>query len=150
MQGLHSLRDRVLGTVSNATDSVSDGTGNALDAITSTPDSLRSQTQGSPLATGAVAFGVGFLIAAVFPASQSEQNAAQALLDKAEPVKDELISAGHDIANELKGPAQDALGEVKATASDGKQAVVDTAHDTVDSTKHTAQDAAASVKDAAS
>jgi len=150
MQSLHSLRDRVMGTVSSAKDSVTDSSGNALDTITSAPDSVRSHTQGSPLAMGAVAFGVGFLVAAVFPPTQPEQDAAQALLDKAEPLKDELAAAGHDIANELKGPAQDALQDIKATAADSKQAVVDTAHDSVHTTQDAAQDAAASVKDAAS
>lgn len=148
VQSFQSLRDRVMGTLSNATDSVSDSTGSAVDAISSTPDAMRAQTQGSPLATGAIAFGVGFLIAAVFPPSHAEQQAAQSLLDKAEPVKDELLATGHDVASELKDSARTALEEVKDTAVDSKQAVVDTAHDKVEATKDTAAAAADSVKDA--
>ena len=148
VQGLQSLRDRVMGTVSNAKDGISDGTGSAVDTITSTPDTVRAQTQGSPLAAGGIAFGVGFLIAAVFPPSQSEQQAAQSLLEKAEPVKDELLAAGQDVASELKDSARTALDEVKGTAADAKQAVADTAHDNLQETKNTAQVAAGSVKDA--
>ena len=148
VQGIQSLRDRVMGTVSDAKDGISDGAGSAVDTITSTPDTVRAQTQGSPLATGAIAFGVGFLIAAVFPPSRSEQRAAQTLLENAQPVKDELLAAGQDVASELKDSARTALEEVKDTAADAKQAVADTAHDNVEATKETAQAAAGSVKDA--
>jgi ElaB/YqjD/DUF883 family membrane-anchored ribosome-binding protein len=150
MQGLHSLRDRVMGTVSNAKDGISGGGEAALDTITSTPDAVRSQTQGSPLAAGAIAFGIGFLVAAVFPPTRSEQQAAQTLLDKAEPVKDELVAAGHDVAGELTDSARTALHEVKDAVVDGKQAVADTAQDRLAATKDTAQAAAGSVSDAMS
>jgi ElaB/YqjD/DUF883 family membrane-anchored ribosome-binding protein len=148
VQSFQSLRDRLMGTVSSAKDGLSDGAGSAVDTITSTPDAVRAQTQGSPLATGAIAFGVGFLIAAVLPPSQPEQDAAQGLLDKAEPLKDELLAAGHDAADELKDSARAALDEVKDTAADSKQAIADTAHERIDATKDTATAAADSVKDA--
>ena len=148
VQSFQSLRDRLMGTVSSAKDGLSDSTGSAVDTLTSTPDAVRAQTQGSPLATGAVAFGVGFLIAAVFPPSQAEQQAAQSLLDKAEPVKDELVAAGQDVADELKDSARAALDEVKDTAVAGKEAVADTAHEQVEATKDTAVTAAGSVTDA--
>ncbi len=148
VQGFQCLKDRVMGTVSSAKDGVTDGAGSAFDTISSTPDSVRSQTQGSPLAMGAIAFGVGFLAAAMFPPSRSEQQAAQTLLDNADPVKDELLAAGNDVASGLKESAQSAIGEVKDAVVEGQQAVADTAHDKIDATKDTAQDAAGSVKDA--
>ena len=110
---------------------------------------MRQQTQGSPLVAGAIAFGVGFLVAAILPPSQPEQRAAEGLLDKAEPLKDELASAGREVADGVKGVAQDAVQEVKATATDSKQAVTDTVHDSVDATKSTTQDAISAVKDEA-
>jgi len=148
VQSVQSLRDRLMGTVSSVTDGVSTGTGTAVDALTSTPDAVRSQTQGSPLATGAIAFGVGFLIAAIIPPSQPEQQAAQQLLDKAEPLKNELVAAGQDVAGELKDSARTALDDVKDTAAEAKQAVTDTAHDKVAETKDSARSAADSVRDA--
>ena len=77
VQGIQSLRDRVMGSASDATDSVSDATGSAVDTIKDAPDAVRHQTQGSPVAAGAIAFGVGFLIAAIFPPSQPEQQVAR-------------------------------------------------------------------------
>jgi ElaB/YqjD/DUF883 family membrane-anchored ribosome-binding protein len=148
VQSFQSLRDRLMGTVSSAKDGLSDSTGSAVDTLTSTPDAVRAQTQGSPLAAGAIAFGVGFLIAAVFPPSQAEQQAAQSLLDKAEPLKDDLVAAGQDVADDFKDSARAALDEVKDTAVAGKEAVADTAHEQVEATKDTAVTAAASVTDA--
>lgn len=146
VQGIQSLRDRVMGSASDATDSIHNATGSAVDTIKDAPDAVRHQTQGSPVAAGAIAFGVGFLIAAIFPPSQPEQQVAHDLMDKAEPLKDELASAGREVAEQVKGAAQDAVEEIKSTAVDGKQAVADTVRDGVDSTTSTAHDAAASIK----
>jgi hypothetical protein len=66
------------------------------------------------------------IVEPVFPPSRSEQRAAQTLLEKAEPVKDELLAAGQDVASQLKDSARTALEEVKDTAADAKQAVADT------------------------
>jgi ElaB/YqjD/DUF883 family membrane-anchored ribosome-binding protein len=154
IQGIQSVRDRVMGSVTGARDSVADTTGSAVgsavDTVKGTPDAVRQQTQGSPVAAGAIAFGVGFLVAAVFPPSQPEQQAAQALIDKAEPLKEELTSIGSNVAEQVKGAAQEALEEVKTTAADSKQAVTATVQDGIESAKTTSQDAAASIKDQAS
>ena len=149
VQGLQGLRDRVMGSASDAKDGVSDATGSAVDTIKDAPDAVRHQTQGSPVAAGAIAFGVGFLIAAIFPPSQPEQQVAHELMGKAEPVKDELVSAGREVAQQVKGAAQDAVEEVKSTAVDSKQAVADTVRDGVDSSTSTAHDAAATIKEQA-
>jgi hypothetical protein len=54
VQSFQSLRDQLLGTVASSKDGISDSTRSAVDTITSTPDAVRAQTQGSPLATGAI------------------------------------------------------------------------------------------------
>ena len=110
---------------------------------------VRQQTQGSPVVAGAIAFGVGFLVRRDPAPSQPEQRAAEGLMDKAEPLKDELVQPGREVAEGVKGVAQDAVEEVKTTAADSKQAVADTVHDSVDATKSTTQDAADSVKQSA-
>ena len=149
IQGVQSVRDRVMGSASDARDSVAGGTSTAVDTVKEAPDMVRQQTQGSPVVAGAIAFGVGFLAAVILPASQPEQRAPKGLMDKAEPLKDELSSIGREVAEDVKGVAQDAVDEVKATAADSKQAVADTVHDGVDATKSTTQAAADSVKQSA-
>jgi ElaB/YqjD/DUF883 family membrane-anchored ribosome-binding protein len=154
IQGIQAVRDRVMGSVTGARDSIADTTGGALGSavgsVKGTPDAVRQQTQGSPLAAGGIALGVGFLVAAAFPASQPEQQAAQALMDKAEPLKDELTTIGTDVAQQVKGDAQEAVEEVKSTAANSKQSVTAVVQDGIESTKSTSQDAAASIKDQAS
>ena len=150
VQSLQSVRDRVMGTVTGATDSARDGAGSAADTITGAPDLVRNQTQGSPVAAGAIAFGIGFLIAAAFPASKPEQDVAQDLIDKAEPLTDELTSAAQAVAGQVKTAAHDAVDEVKSSAADSKQAVADTVRAGVESTTSTTRGAAHTVQEHAS
>ena len=147
VHGIQSLRDRVMGSASDAQHSVSDATGSAVETIKDAPDTVRHHTQGSPIAAGAIAFGIGFLVAAIFPPSQPEQQVAHDLMDKAEPLKGELASAGRDVAEQVKNVAQDAVEEIKSTATDSKQAVADRVRDGVDATTATTREAAASVEE---
>lgn len=149
VQGIQSVRDRVMGTASDATSSLGTTTGSAMDTVRDAPNAVRHQTQGSPVAAGAVAFGVGFLAAAIFPPSRSEQHAVQGLMDKAEPLKDELTAAAKDVAQNVKGAAQDAVEDVKSVAADSKQAVTESVREGVDSTTSSTRQAADTVKNEA-
>jgi ElaB/YqjD/DUF883 family membrane-anchored ribosome-binding protein len=149
VHGVQAVRDRIMGSASDARDTVADATGSAVDTMKDTPDIVRHQTQGSPVAAGAIAFGIGFLVAAILPPSQPEQRAAEGLMDKADPLKDELASVGRNVAEGVKGAAHDAIEEVKGTATESKQAVTDTVDDAITATKSTTEDAAASIKDQA-
>ena len=146
VHGVQSIRDRVMGTAADARDGVAGSAGSAVDTVKETPELVRQQTQGSPLAAGAIAFGVGFLVAAILPASAPEQRAAEGLLDSVEPLKDELASAGREVVGGVRDVAEEAVHEVKTTATDGTQAVADTVRDSVDTTKTTTQDAISTVK----
>jgi gas vesicle protein len=153
INGLQSVRERVMGTasdtgsaVADAAGGVADTAGDAVDTLRETPDTVRRQTQGNPLAAGAIAIGVGVLLASIFPATDKEQRAAQQLMDKAEPLKDELKQAGQEMAEHLKEPARDAVQQVKETATTGTEAVADTARDAVSTTSETARDAAENIR----
>lgn len=144
--GLQSVRERVMGTASDTGQAIGDTAGGAVDTIKGTPDTVRQQAQGNPLAAGAVAFGFGVLLASIFPASEKEKQAAEQLMDKAQPLKDELKSTGQEMAEHLKEPAREAMEQVKEAAAEGKQAVTDTTKDAADTTKQTARDAADTVR----
>ena len=77
VQSVQSLRDRVMGSAADARDGMADSTSTAVDTVKGAPDVVRQQTQGSPVAAGAIAFGVGFLVAALLPPSEPEQRAAE-------------------------------------------------------------------------
>jgi ElaB/YqjD/DUF883 family membrane-anchored ribosome-binding protein len=132
--GLQNARDRVMGTASDAGSAVGDAAGGAVETLKQTPDTVRQQAQGNPLAAGAIAVGVGVLLASIFPASDKERRAADQLIDKAEPLKEELNEAGREMAEHLKEPAREAVDQVKDAASEATQAVTDTAKEAAGTT----------------
>ena len=149
-----SMRERVMGSASDAGSSVgqtmTDAAGGVADTIKEAPETLRRQAQGSPLAAGAVAVGLGVVLASVFPATKQEQRAAGQLMDKAEPIKDELRQAGQELVEHVKEPAREAVEQVKGAVTEGAQAVSETAKDAASTTSDTARDAATNLRTEAS
>jgi len=101
------------------------------DTAGSAPSMARQKTQGNPLAAGLIAFGVGWLVSSLIPASQKEQEAATAVKDKASEHSDTLTAPIKDAAGKakenLQGPAQEAVQSVKSTATDAAASVKDEA-----------------------
>ena len=154
--GLQTVRERVMGTVSDTGSAlaetaggVADAAGGAVSTLKETPDTVRQQTQGNPLAAGAIAMGVGVLLATVFPATEKERRAADQLMDKAEPLTEELKHAGREIAEHMREPAREAVDQVKEAASEGTQAVTDTARQATDTASHDARQAMDSIRNEA-
>jgi len=123
--GFHSFKDRVMGTVSSGSDSASGAVTAVKDRVS--PDAVRQQTEGSPLGAGLVALGIGFITAAVFPATHAEETAAAVVKEKAEPITDELAAAGREVASDLKEHAAEAAEELKQSASQAASEVKSTA-----------------------
>ncbi len=96
---------------------------------------------------GGIAFGVGFLVAAAFPASEQERAVGAKVMEKVEPLQDELASTGKEMAEHLKQPALDAVNQVKDTAQDSAQSVTATATSAVHDTADEAKNAVESIKD---
>ncbi len=145
--GVKSAVDRVMGKAHDAQHSVSGAGHDATDAVRSLPDTVRTQTQGTPLVAGVVAFAAGFMVAAAFPPSEKEKAASSQLLEKVEPIKAELSHVGQEIAGHLKEPATQAVEELKGAAQDGAQSVTDVAHQSTADTKDQMHDAVDTVKD---
>ena len=151
--GMRSAKDRIMGTASDAGhavsdrvqgvgEGISDTTGSAVDTVRNAPQAARQQTQGNPMMAGAVAFGVGFLVAAAFPSSRTEEQLAEQAMDKAEPIKQQLMESGQEVAEHLKESATGAVGQVKQTATEGAEQVAETAKDATQTTKEAVRDAA--------
>jgi uncharacterized protein YjbJ (UPF0337 family) len=151
--GAVDLKDRVMGTVDDLTPSgggaVGEQVGNVRDAATSAPSAVRRQTRGNPMAAGLVAFGVGWLVASLLPASSAEQQAATALKEKAQPLTDQVTEAAKDVASNLKEPLQQAAAEVKSTAADATSTVKDEAAGQAQGLSGSVQDAAGEVQKSA-
>ena len=147
--GLRTAKDRIFGSASDAGGAVADTAGTAVDAVRSAPDAAMTQTQGKPVVAGAVAFGVGFLVAAAFPPSEVEEQAASKVIDKAEPLKEQLTAAGQDVAEHLKEAATEAAAQVKDAATTGGEQVAEIAKDAAQHTKEASTDAAEQVRSGA-
>ena len=114
-ESMRSLKERVMGTVSSGTESATGAMSTIKDSVG--PDAVRQQTEGSPLAAGVVAFGLGFITAAIFPPSDAEAQAAAAIKEKAEPLTGELAAAGREVADDLKEHAAEAAQDLKESAT---------------------------------
>jgi ElaB/YqjD/DUF883 family membrane-anchored ribosome-binding protein len=143
------VKDRVMGTAhdtrataqyhtQNATGTVQDKAQDAAEtvqgaaqqaahAVQQAPDTIVRQAQGNPLAAGLIAFGVGWLVSSLLPASDRERQLAEQAESAVREHKDTLLQpakeAAQEIREELQPAAQQAVQEVKSTAQDAAQTV---------------------------
>ncbi len=135
---ISTARERVMGTGHEGTDSttvsshdtgsaVHDAAGSAVDSVRHAPESLKVRTEGSPITAGALAFGVGFLAAAAFPSSRKEREMGPAVLERLEPLKQELAGAASTIAEDMRQPVHEAASGLAARARTSVDEITDTA-----------------------
>jgi hypothetical protein len=90
----------------------------AGDAMGEAGQRVKAKADGNPLAVGLIAFGVGWLVASLIPASEKEQQLAASEKDAAQPLVHEAADAAKQVACDLKEPAQNASRSVKDAAQD--------------------------------
>jgi len=161
-QAASHAADRVSGTASSATasvqdaassaaSSVQDAAATAADAVQQAPQAIRRQTRGNPLAAGLIAFGAGWLVSSLLPATRREQELAdqakQVAQEKVAPVAQQVAG---EVRENLREPAQQAVDSVKATAQDAKDTVADEGRLAAQDVSGRAQDAAGTVRTNAS
>lgn len=129
--GATGLRERVMGSAGDsgrtrqAGESVGSVASSAKNAASSAPSAIRYQTQGNPLAAGLIAFGAGWLLSSLAPASPPEQELAGQAESKAKQFTEPLKQTGQDMAEQLKQPLQDSIAQVKSSATDAAQQTTD-------------------------
>jgi hypothetical protein len=137
-----AARDTAASAASSAADTAASAASSAADTVRSTPDAIRRRTTGNPLAAGLVAFGAGWLLSSLLPASEPEQQVAT-------QVKDFATEQGRPVAQQLGQAGQEAAQELKESAQQRAESVRQTAADAASTVKGEAQSAAADVKDQA-
>ncbi len=149
-----NLAGSVQGTASDVAGSVQGAASTAAGAVQQAPDAIVRQTQGNPLAAGLIAFGVGWLVSSLLPATQKEQQLAQQAETALKENKDALLApakqAAQEIGDELRPAAQQAAEEVKATAQDAAQTVKDEGQSAAQDVKGQALDSKQRVQSQAS
>jgi hypothetical protein len=146
-----TMRERVMGASTSATDSVSSAASTAGDAVSSAastvvdaaksvPSAATEQTQGNPIAAGLIAFGVGWLVSSLLPASNKEQYIAEQVKDKvadaAQPLVEQAQQSAKEIASNLQQPAHGAVDQVRSTAHDAVGTMTDEAKEAGDIGEH--------------
>jgi len=141
-----NVKERVMGSAHAAGDQasstaskVSDGVSHATDAVTNAPEQVQRATAGSPLIAGAVAFGIGALVAVLLPETEPEQRAMAAVQPQLAAATDAVKDAGQHALQTAKSSAQDAAQELKSSATDHAHEVADEAKSAGNQVKETAQ-----------
>ena len=113
-------KDKVMGSAQSAGGSLTDAPGNAAGSVT-------SAAQGNPLAAGLVAFGLGWLVSSLAPASEKEAQLADQAVDAAkehgQPLVDHAKSVGQEMGEDLKSKATEAATDLKDSAQESAQHV---------------------------
>ena len=150
--------DRVSGTASSAASSVQDAASSAAGtvqdaattaagAVQEAPAAIRRQTRGNPLAAGLIAFGAGWLVSSLLPATRREQELAdqakQVAQERVQPVAQQVAA---EVKENLREPAQQAAESVRSTAQDARDTVADEGRFAAQDVQGRAQDAAGTVR----
>jgi hypothetical protein len=134
-------------------DSATAGVSSAAGAARSAPSLIRRQATGNPLAAGLVAFGAGWLLSSLLPASAPEQQAATQIKEFAtehgRPVARQLGQAGQQAAEQLRESAQQRAESVKDTAADAASTVSGEAQAAASHVSSQAQESVSAVREQA-
>lgn len=125
--GVYSASDSASGAASGVADKAQDLAGSATSAVSDAKTTVQRSAEGNPLAAGLIAFGVGWLVSSLIPASQKETQAAQSLVESAKeygaPLIEQAKEVGQDVAQSLQGKAQEAAASVTSTAKESVSTV---------------------------
>jgi hypothetical protein len=138
-------------TAATAAGAVRDAAATAAERLQQTPQVIRQQARGNPLAAGLIAFGAGWLISSLLPASRREQELADQATQQAKQVAQEKVApvaqqVAGEVKDNLREPAQQAVESVKSTAQDAKQTVTEEGKSAAQDVSGRAQDAAGTVR----
>lgn len=150
---LGGAKDRVMGTAADQASTAGDKVGgvasatgdklsSAADTVGEAPASIRRGTQGNPLAAGLIAFGAGWLVSSLLPASEPERRLADQATDLArEHVVPAARQAAEEVRDHLREPVQQAADSIRSEAADAATTVKDEARSAAEDVSGRAQEA---------
>lgn len=148
-----SVRERVMGVASSGHSgmaSAASGAGSAASdvgsAVSNAPSAVMDRTAGNPLAAGIIAFGAGWLLSSMLPASDPERKAADNVKSAAMPT---ISDAAKEVAQDVKEQASVAVDSVQSSATEAAQAVKDESTSAAQDLQSQARDAQSAVQDSA-
>jgi len=148
--GMSAAREKLGEGASAVADTTSSAASSVAQAVEDAPQAVRRGTEGNPLAAGLIAFGAGWLVSSLVPASKAEQQLAEQAKDVAQeygqPVAEHLGHAAEQVRDNMREPAQQAVESVKGTATDAASTVADEAKSAAGDVGDRAQQAKSSVQ----
>lgn len=142
-----AMKERVMGTATDSGRHVADaaqsgvrgvvetvqGTaGTVQDTTQSAVDTTRRRTEGNPLAAGLLAFGAGWLVSSLLPASEAErratasaQDALREHADVVQPMVDQAKQGAQEVGQHMKEEAAESAQEVREHAQQAASAVTE-------------------------
>jgi hypothetical protein len=153
-----NAKERVMGTadhhasvagdkVGSVASAAQDKASSAAEAVSGAPRQIRRGTQGNPLAAGLIAFGAGWLVSSLLPASEPERRLAGQATDLArEQLAPVAQSAAEELKDNLREPAQQAVESVKSEAADSASTVQEEARSATGDVTDRAQQAQHNVR----
>jgi len=147
-----SMRERVMGSASNATSSAGDAMhgvqSGVADRARQAPDLVVSETRGNPMMAGMVAFGVGLLAGSLAPATEVERQAVDAMSDQLEPVRQQAMAVAQSVKDDVTDAARESAQHLGQEVRDAAQDLQSTAQESAGAVKERAQHGAHEVADA--
>lgn len=119
------VRESVMGAADSARSSASDSASGASDHAKDVAQRGVEKAKGNPLAIGLIAFGAGWLVSSLIPASDKEEELAVELKDKAAPLVDEVKEQAKDAGSQLGDVAKEHAQDLKGTAQDHAKGAAD-------------------------
>jgi hypothetical protein len=139
--GADTAGDKVGSAVSSAGDQVSSMASSASDTVSAAPGAVRRGTEGNPLAAGLIAFGAGWLVASLLPASRAEEQVAGQAKELVQDQAGNLGGIAGELKENLREPAKHAVESIKSTADDAASNVSQEARSAVGDVTEQAKDA---------
>lgn len=151
--GVSRAGDTITSAASNVRESTSAAAATAAGAVESTPQAVRRQAQGNPLAAGLVAFGAGWLVSSLLPATRREQDAVtraeDVVREHAQPVGEQLSQVAAQMKDNLREPAQQAAESVRSSAGHAASRLSDEARSAAEDVTGRAREAKDTVREQA-
>jgi len=124
-EGMKTVAHKVQDASSTVADRAGEMASDVADTVRETPEMLRRQAQGSPIAVGVIAFGAGLLAASLLPATEMEKRMGETVKEHATELTEPLAESARQIKDDVAGSVSEAAEQVKQTAKDAAQTTMD-------------------------
>jgi hypothetical protein len=142
------VKESVMGAAHDAASTTQGAGHDAAGSVSDASSAAVRKAKGNPLAVGLIAFGAGWLVSSLIPATDKEKELVSDAKDAAGPALDSVKGAAQDVVSNLKEPAQEAFASVKGTAQDAASTVKDDASSAAGDVKDSAQQSKENVQGA--